>query len=72
MDPVQVMKGQEAAATPTPTASNGDSKGSWDSSKDVYEHVDSTKNPRSVSVCILPVLSNVAACLSHVSECMSL
>lgn len=60
LDPVQVMKGQEPTATPTPNTSNGDSKGSWDSSKDGYDHIGSTKKPRSVSVCTLPVFSVVA------------
>ncbi|XP_016370247.1 cytosolic 5'-nucleotidase 1A-like isoform X2 [Sinocyclocheilus rhinocerous] len=46
LDPVQVMKGQDPLPKTCPSASNGDSKASWDDSKDIHENVGSTKKPK--------------------------
>uniref|UniRef100_A0A8C2J8U5 5'-nucleotidase, cytosolic IAa n=1 Tax=Cyprinus carpio TaxID=7962 RepID=A0A8C2J8U5_CYPCA len=46
LDPVQVMKRQDSLPQTCPSASNGDSKASWDDSKDIHENVGSTKKPK--------------------------
>ncbi|KAI2652758.1 Cytosolic 5'-nucleotidase 1A [Labeo rohita] len=47
LDPVQVMKGQDPMPNTCPSASNGDSKASWDDSKDIHDNVGSAKKPKS-------------------------
>ncbi|KAG1947132.1 5'-nucleotidase, cytosolic IAa isoform X2 [Pimephales promelas] len=47
LDHVQVMKGQDPMPNTCPPASNGDSKASWEDSKDIHENMASTKKPKS-------------------------
>ncbi|XP_077052369.1 5'-nucleotidase, cytosolic IAa isoform X2 [Siphateles boraxobius] len=47
LDPVQVMKAQNPMPNTCPPASNGDSKASWEGSKDIHENMASTKKPKS-------------------------
>ncbi|RXN22294.1 cytosolic 5 -nucleotidase 1A-like isoform X2 [Labeo rohita] len=41
------MKGQDPMPNTCPSASNGDSKASWDDSKDIHDNVGSAKKPKS-------------------------
>ncbi|XP_051527967.1 cytosolic 5'-nucleotidase 1A-like isoform X1 [Myxocyprinus asiaticus] len=47
LDPVLVMKGQDPMPNTCPSTSNGDSKSSWEDSKDIHDNVGSTKKPKS-------------------------
>jgi len=60
LDHVQVMKGQDPMPNTCPPASNGDSKASWEDSKDIHENMASTKKPKSVSV---PFVISVPHCI---------
>lgn len=60
LDPVQVMKGQDPMPNTCPPASNGDSKASWEDSKDIHENMGTTKKPKSVSV---PFVISVSQCI---------
>ncbi|XP_060798010.1 5'-nucleotidase, cytosolic IAa [Neoarius graeffei] len=46
LDPVQVMKGQDAMSLNPSSGSNGDSKASWDNNEGFCDSVGSTKKPK--------------------------
>lgn len=52
LDPVQVMKGQDAMSLNPSSGSNGDSKASWDNNEGFCDSVGSTKKPKTVSLCL--------------------
>ncbi|XP_048057321.1 5'-nucleotidase, cytosolic IAa isoform X1 [Megalobrama amblycephala] len=50
LDPVLVMKGQDPMPNTCPPASNGDSKASWEDSKEIHENTGATKKPKSTNL----------------------